>query len=135
MFSRKELSQFNERRRDYPWIGNCAVSHDLIEITDNMFNMKWRFFKYTLEGTDYYVVKHIPDNRDAHIDSCTVESFDMAMMELERMLWSRAKSEKPNLSKIPLEYVLTAPSRLNMHRLSTLFLCNILPFKIGYGAN
>ena len=56
MFTRKELAYFNECRHVYPWIGNCAVSSGLILITDNMFNKEWRFFKYSLEGTDYYVV-------------------------------------------------------------------------------
>ncbi len=97
--------------------------------------MKWRFFKYNLEGTDYYVVKNLPKNKNDRIDSCTVESVDMAMEAMERMLWKKSKTDKPNLSRIPLEYVLTAPSRLNMSCLSTLFLCRTLPFKTGYGGS
>ena len=135
MFNRKELSQFNDRRRDCPWMGNCVVSPDLILITDNMFNMEWRFFKYRLDGTDYYVVNHLPENKYERIDTCTVESVDKAMDALEGMLWNKVKNEKPNLSRIPLEFVLTAPERLNMRSLSTLFLGRILPFKTGYGGS
>ncbi|MCR5603214.1 MAG: hypothetical protein K6G27_05865 [Lachnospiraceae bacterium] len=130
MFTRKELAYFNVCRRVYPWIGNCAVSSGLILITDNMFNKEWRFFKYSLEGVDYYVIKTRPDDNGQFI-LCTVESFDMAMIALEKILWNKASSEQPDLSKIPLEYVLSAPARLNMRNMSTLFLYNILPFKTG----
>ena len=132
MFTRKELAYFNECRHVYPWIGNCAVSSGLILITDNMFNKDWRFFKYSLEGTDYYVIKNRPDD-DGRFILCTVESFDMAIYALEKILWNKASSEQPDLSRIPLEYVLSAPVRLNMRNMSTLFLCNILPFKTCAG--
>ena len=94
MFTRKELAYFNVCRRVYPWIGNCAVSSGLILITDNMFNKEWRFFKYSLEGVDYYVIKTRPDDNGQFI-LCTVESFDMAMIALEKILWNKASSEQP----------------------------------------
>ncbi|MCR5420431.1 MAG: hypothetical protein K6E98_05460 [Lachnospiraceae bacterium] len=132
MFTKKELIQFKEYKHNCPWINECLINPELIILSDTLFNMEWRLFKYTIEEKDYYVIKRTPIDIEEYVESYTEESLENVLITLENTLWNKTASLKPDLSDISLEYILSTPKRLGIQGLSTIFLSRLLPIKLNY---
>ena len=129
MFTKGELARFKTCRRNSPWVKDYSVTSESIFITDNMYNFDWLLFRYTLDGRIYYVIKRIPLFVDDLVETSTAESIEDVMKAFENILWLKAQPLKPDLSQIPLDYIVSAPKRLGIPALTTVFLKLMLPYK------
>ena len=129
MFTKEELARFKTCRRKSPWVKDYSVTSEAIHITDNMYNLDWILFRYTLDDRNYYVIKRVPMYVDDLVESSTAESIEDVMKAFENILWKKVQPLEPDLSKIPLEYIVSAPKRLGIPALTTVFLKRMLPYK------
>lgn len=130
IFEKNDIEEFKANDY-YAWMGTRIITPECISFTDYMFGGLWTITKELDDSDEIYVLsrKKKGGKRLVRItDDITVSS---VLLTTELMLWGESAESTPDLSHIPLSYILRTPERLALGDASLAFLIEIIPKKLA----
>ncbi|MCR5769757.1 MAG: hypothetical protein K6G87_00835 [Butyrivibrio sp.] len=132
-FTKKDIEEF-KFNRFFAWMGDRFISPACISFTDYMYKSHWIITREKTDTKITYVLKRKKNRgRKFHEVSLDIPSITDALLMVELTLWNEALETTPDLSHIPLLYILDTPQRLALDTITIPFLMTIVPMKLKQG--
>ena len=128
-FTKKDISEFKQSKF-FPWMGNRIITPTCISFTDYMFGGLWTITKEKADGETVYVLSRKKKRGRKFFEIGNDICITTILISVEFMLWEECIKKTPDLSKIPMSYILDTPERLAMDQIALPFLMTIVPMKM-----